>query len=303
MTRRTLFAATLAFATATAAFAADSEATFDKTLSVSGSPTVSVSTGSGYIHVTPGQDNQVHVVGHVHAHAGWLSPSADEDTVKKIVANPPITQSGNTITIGARGDSDLFHNVSIDYDVTTPRATALTAATGSGDLQVTGIAGAVSAQSGSGSVHLALANSTDVKAQTGSGSIHLDGVAGSLRAQTGSGSIEATGNPTADWRLQTGSGSIRLKVATNARFTLDASAGSGDIHVDQPLTMQGTLNHHHVSGTVNGGGPAIHAQTGSGSITINGSSTVSELRENNSVHVPGSTDCIDHPTEPGCRMN
>jgi len=32
--------------------------------------------------------------------------------------------------------------------------------------------------------------------------------------------------------------------------------------------MQGSLNKHHVSGTVNGGGPTIRATTGSGDVTI-----------------------------------
>ena len=303
MTRSTLFAATLAlFATVPAAFAADSEGTFDKTLSVSGQPTVSISTGAGYIHVNPGSDNQFHVIGHVHANPN--SSSSDTDArVKQIVANPPIAQSGNTITIGKHDDNDLYRNIVVDYDVTTPRSTALSASSGSGSVQITGIAGTVSAQTGSGAINLSLANSSDVKAQTGSGSIHIDGFAGGLRAQTGSGSIEATGNLTADWRLQTGSGSIRLKVAPTARFNLDASTGSGEIHVDQPITMQGTLNHHHVTGTVNGGGPALRASTGSGSITINGSAAVSELRDQNSLHVPGATDCADNPNQAGCRMN
>ena len=271
MTRRTLFAATLTlFVTVPAAFAADSEGTFDKSLSVSGQPTVSVSTGAGYIHVNPGADNQFHIIGHVHANPS--ASSADTDTrIKQIVANPPIVQTGNTITIGKHDDNDLYRNIIIDYDVTTPRSTALAANSGSGSVQITGIAGTVSAQTGSGAINLSLANSTDVKAQTGSGSIHIDGFAGGLRAQTGSGSIEATGNLTADWRLQTGSGSIHLKVAPTAHFNLDASTGSGEIHGDQPITMQGTLNHHHVTGTVNGGGPALRASTGSGSITINGS--------------------------------
>ncbi len=305
MTRSTLFAATLAVfvtATATAAFAADSEGTFDKTLSVSGQPTVSVSTGAGYIHVNPGQDNQFHVIGHVHANPN--SSSSDTDSrVKQIVASPPIAQSGNTITLGKHDDTDLYRNIVIDYEITTPRSTALAANSGSGSVQIAGIAGTVSAQTGSGPINLSLANSSDVKAQSGSGSIHIDGFGGGLRAQTGSGAIEATGNPTADWRLQTGSGNIHVKVAPTAHFNLDASTGSGEIHVDQPVTMQGTLNHHHVTGTVNGGGPALRASTGSGSITINGSATVSELQDKNSLHVPGATDCTENPNQPGCRTN
>ncbi len=97
MIRYSLFAAAFALsvaATPTYAFV-DSEATFDKTLSVGASPTVVISTGSGYTHVTAGPDNQFHIIGHVHAHLGWLFSSANEDSVKQIAANPPISQSGN----------------------------------------------------------------------------------------------------------------------------------------------------------------------------------------------------------------
>jgi hypothetical protein len=41
--------------------------------------------------------------------------------------------------------------------------------------------------------------------------------------------------------------------------------------------MQASINSHHVTGTVNGGGPAIHATTGSGDITINGASSSAHL--------------------------
>jgi hypothetical protein len=272
MIRYSLFAAAFVLSVAAApthAFAADSEATFEKTLAVSASPTVVISTGSGYTHVTAGPDNQFHNIGHVHSHPGWLFSSANEDSVKQIAANPPISQSGNTITVSVpHTDSDFFRNVSIDYDVTTPRSTNLTAHTGSGSIQIAGMQSSVTADSGSGSLHLSLAASSNVKAHTGSGSIHIDGVAGGLNADTGSGSIEVAGNLTTDWHLSTGSGSIRLKLADNARFTLAAGASAGSVHIVQPIVMQGSLNGHHVSGTVNGGGPTIRATTGAGSITI-----------------------------------
>jgi Putative adhesin len=305
MIRPTLFAAIALAATAfaTTAYAADADGTFDKSFSVAGAPALSVSTGSGYVHVNAGSDNQIHIIGHVHSHPGLFSSGSD-DAVKQIVANPPIAQSGNTITVATpKNDSGLFSNISIDYDVTTPRSTNLAAHSGSGAIQINGIQAPVTAGSGSGALHLALAGSSSVKASTGSGAIHIEGVNGGLNASTGSGSIEANGNLTTDWRLSSGSGSIRLKLADNARFTLNASTGSGAVHVDQPITMQGSLDHHHVSGTVNGGGPLLHASTGSGSITINGNATAAQLGDKNALHVPGATDCVDNPNQTPCRKN
>jgi hypothetical protein len=64
-----------------------------------------------------------------------------------------------------------------------------------------------------------------------------------------------------------GSVSVRLTVG-NAHFNLDADTGSGSINVSQQISMQGSLNRHHVSGIVNGGGPTIRIGTSSGDIQI-----------------------------------
>jgi hypothetical protein len=277
--------ATLTLAAATAAFAADSS--FDRTLNVSGSPNVSVSTGSGAIHLHSASGNQVHIIAHLHSSHGWMSGGSDVDSrIQQIVNNPPIVQSGNDITIGERhNNNDLYRNISIDYDISLPKSSAISAATGSGDVEIQEVGTTVKAQSGSGSVRVHGVQGTvtlgtgsgdielhqtgpgDVKAETGSGSIRLLGIAGALIASTGSGDIEAQGQPTTDWKVKTGSGTVRLIVG-NAHFNLDADTGSGDINVSQPITMQGSLNKHHVSGVVNGGGPTIRVGTGSGDIQI-----------------------------------
>jgi hypothetical protein len=271
----------------TAAFAADK--TFDRNLNVSAAPNVNVNTGSGNVHLHPGSDNQVHIAGHIHANSGgWFSSSSDvEARMNQIASNPPIQQSGNDITIGERhGNNDLYRNLSVDYDVTLPRASAITANTGSGDVQIDdvgaslkastgsgnvyahGIHGTASLETGSGDIELQQTAAGDVRAQTGSGNIRLAGVAGGLHAGTGSGNIEIAGNPTTDWKLETGSGNIHMDLGVAAHFNLNASTGSGSVNVAQPILMQGSLNKHHVSGTVNGGGPVLKADTGSGEIEI-----------------------------------
>jgi Putative adhesin len=269
---------------AASAFAADS--TFERTLSAGSSPNVSISTGSGYIRLHPGSGDQIHIIGHVHSSHGWMSGGGDADSrVQQIVSNPPIVQNGNDITIGERHNNDLFHNISIDYEITLPRGSAINSTTGSGDVEIQDVGASVKAQSGSGSVRvhgvqgmtnlgtgsgdieLQQTGPGDVKAETGSGSIRLHGIAGGLKASTGSGDIEAEGQPTTDWKVSTGSGSVRLSVG-NAHFNLDADTGSGNISVAQPMTMQGSLNRHHVSAVVGGGGPTIRVGTGSGDIQI-----------------------------------
>ncbi|HTW49390.1 MAG TPA: DUF4097 family beta strand repeat-containing protein [Acidobacteriaceae bacterium] len=273
-----LVAAVIALAPV-AARAADG--TFDKTLQVNGQVMLSVATGSGYIHVSPGSSTEVHIVGHVHA-SDWGFGGSAEDRVHAVVSNPPIEQTGNIIAIGHHME---IHNVSIDYDITVPHGTQLEANSGSGDLrlqdvggplkagtgsgsiQASGATGIVTLQTGSGDIRADLHAAQDVKAQTGSGGIHMQGVAGSLYAQTGSGDIEVAGQPTLGWKIHTGSGSVTLNTGSS-RFTLDATTGSGDVHSDPPLTTHGSLERHHVQGDINGGGPTVQIVTGSGDIRI-----------------------------------
>ena len=260
------------------------DGTFDKTLHVSGTPTLSVNTGSGYVHVSPGSDNEIHIIGHVHANRwGGMDFGSPEDRVKQVVDTPPIEQSGNVITVGKHTS---YHNVSIDYDVTTPKGTNLEANSGSGDLRISdlggslkantgsgsidanGLSGRVALETGSGDIRAEMHSAPDVKAQTGSGSIRLKGVNGGLFAETGSGDIEIDGQPGSGWKLETGSGSVTLNTGGGAKFSLDATTGSGSIHSDPPISVHGSLERHHVMGDVNGGGVTVRVETGSGDIRI-----------------------------------
>jgi hypothetical protein len=275
-------AVTALLLTPAALLAADG--TFDKTLHTGGAVTLYVNTGSGYIHVTPGSDSSVHIIGHVHAAKwnSWIDSGSPEERVRQIVANPPIEQTGNAISIGKHTD---YKNVSIDYDITTPKGTDLAANSGSGDIHVadlsgpakintgsgsidaSGLSGRTSLETGSGDIRAALSSPSGVKAQTGSGSIRLKGVQGELYAETGSGDIEAQGQPTSPWKLQTGSGSVTLETGSS-KFSLDAQTGSGSVHSDPPITTHGSFEKHHITGDINGGGPAVRVETGSGDIRI-----------------------------------
>ncbi len=202
------------------------ESSFDKTLAVSGPVTMSVSTGAGAVHVHAGLDNQVHIVAHVRANDS-LSQSEAQSRVQQIAANPPIHQMGSTISVGPEHNDPLYRNVSVEYDVTTPKQTSLNAQSGSGSVDVADLAEPVNAQSGSGSVNVDNIGGK-VRLQTGSGSVHARGIAGDADIQTGSGSIELQQTAPGDVRAHTGSGSIHLD---GAQKSLQAETGSGSITV------------------------------------------------------------------------
>ncbi len=257
-----------------------SQETFDRTLSFSGNLALSVLTGAGNITLTKGAAGQVHIHGIVKA-----GRNADPAQVQQIVANPPIEQNGNVIRVGGQHGENL-HNISISYEIEAPADTTLIAETGSGNItdtgvgqnaklqtgsgniNATGIEGGFKTQTGSGNIEIEGTGQGDAKAQTGSGNIDLKGVAGALEAQTGSGEIKAEGKPSSPWKLQAGSGTIDLATG-NAPMNLDASTGSGHISTNQALPMDTSSEHHnHLRGPLNGGGPDVRVQTGSGDIRV-----------------------------------
>jgi DUF4097 and DUF4098 domain-containing protein YvlB len=271
-----LVATAAALALAIPAMAA--EATFERNLTVSGRVELSVSTGSGNIHLTRGSGNQVHIFGRVKSNWG-----GSEQRVREIAANPPIEQTGNIVRIGGRHEN--LHNISIDYEIQAPENVFLEAgsgsgnitddgigenariSTGSGNIHATGLHGSFSVGTGSGDIYAEQTGEGDVKAQTGSGNVELKNLRGGLRGGTGSGDIKVGGTPTSPWHLETGSGNVDFW-AGGAALTLDASTGSGNIHTDREMMTQGSSDHHHVTGKLNGGGPTVRIETGSGDIRV-----------------------------------
>jgi DUF4097 and DUF4098 domain-containing protein YvlB len=272
----------LALAAAILAFAAvpalATEATFERNLTVNGHVELTVATGSGHIHITHGSGNTLHISGRVKSNWG-----SNEQKVREIANNPPIEQTGNIVRIGQRHEN--LHNISIDYDIEAPANSFLEASSGSGDvtddgvgqntklstgsgsIHATGLQGGFTANTGSGDIYAEQTGSGDVKAQTGSGNVELKNLHGSLRAGTGSGDIKIAGTPSSDWKLETGSGSVEFWAGNNG-FNLDASTGSGSVHTDQEMAVQGSFDKHHIVGKVHGGGPTVRIETGSGDVRV-----------------------------------
>jgi DUF4097 and DUF4098 domain-containing protein YvlB len=256
---------------------------FERTLPASAALDLYVSTGAGRIHVYPGTDSEIHVKAHVYA--GWNAGGDIDSRIRRISENPPIEQSGNEVHIGDVRPEDrrIYNNITIDYEISAPKSSALNLRSGSGDvlvdnlgrflkgqtgsgnLRAHGIGGPSELQTGSGDIELEVDAPGEVRTSTGSGNIRVHGLNGALTARTGSGDIEADGSVTGSSRLQTGSGNIRLHVGPEAHFNVDASSGSGDIRIAGAPKSE----HHHISAPVNGGGPSLEAHTGSGDIEVN----------------------------------
>ncbi|MDE1161690.1 MAG: DUF4097 family beta strand repeat-containing protein [Acidobacteriaceae bacterium] len=282
MKLRLVALALAAFSTVAAAHADD---TFRRTLDTSAQPDVYLSNGAGSLRIMQSNDSSVEVVGHVHA--GWKSFSDIEARVHRIVANPPIKQSGNSIRIGEVTERSLLNNITIDYEIRVPHDTALNLHTGSGDIEINSVGRFVAAsagsgsirareihgpaelQSGSGDIEINETVAAPIKARSGSGSIRITGLNGSLNARTGSGDIEASGHLDGPSEASTGSGSVRLHTGDSSHFNLEAATGSGTIRVHFPgFEGHDNENRHHVTAPVNGGGAPLAIRTGSGDVEI-----------------------------------
>lgn len=258
---------------------------FERSLKVSGPVDIDLTTGSGDITVRPGDASTVQIKGRIQVHDNWDGDNA-EKKVRYLEQNPPIEQDGNHIRIGHVQDRTLTRNVSIDYDLLVPTDTRLTSTTGSGDVSVEGIRGPVNARSGSGDLklrsltgdvslktgsgdaQLEKISAGQVEVETGSGDVELRELECAMRVRTGSGDVRAEGRPTGDWNLHAGSGQITIRVPSGTGFELEAHTSSGDIHTSLPITVQGTVGHGELRGTVNNGGPRLEVRTGSGDISI-----------------------------------
>lgn len=276
------------------------ECHFERTLGVSGNGALDASTGSGDVKVVSGDNSHVHIRGYVRS-TSWFGSDGAE--VQHICDQPPVEQNGSNVKVGHL-PSNWLRQVRVDYQIEVPRGFAVSAGSGSGDVELHDLGGAVTGitgsgnvrvsnlqsgaklgtgsgdieadglggnaklETGSGTIHARFVHSGDVLANTGSGDIRLENVEGGLRAQTGSGDVEASGRPRAAWDLNTSSGGVKLHVPQGTGFTLDAGSASGDIQTTLPLTLEGGVDKHHVHGQIAGGGPEVHVGTASGDIRI-----------------------------------
>lgn len=249
---RTTLAVVLAVALAAAPMPAraSDDGHFERTLTVSGAVDLDVQTGSGNINVRPGGAGKVEVHATIHASNGWHVGGDVEARIHQIESNPPIEQNGNTIRIGHTNDHELFHNISISYEITTPSDTKLHSASGSGDETIEGIQGPLDATTGSGNLHASNIGG-EAHVRTGSGDVELNSVHGATQATSGSGTIRALGIGGA---LTASAGSGNIVLEQTAAGDVEVSTGSGEVE------LKG----------VKGG---VRASTGSGNIVADGTPT------------------------------
>ncbi len=214
---------------------------FDRTLTVTGPVRLEVVSSRGDVRVGPGAPGQVTIRGEFELYL-WPWENARQ-RAEEVVQHPPIEQHGDVILIGHKREE---RNIRINYDITAPPQTELSAETGLGNVQVRGIRGPVSLSTGAGGI-TAEGIGDDAKARTGTGSIQFAHIEGNVRADTGAGSV----------------------TLNQVRGEIRAGTGTGGITIEEPggriITKTGSG-----SVTVRGAKADLRASTGSGNVTIEG---------------------------------
>jgi hypothetical protein len=232
------------------------EGRVDRSFTVSGPVRLELSNGSGSSRVSVGAPGEVKIHAEFRVRAWpWNDP---ERTLKDLVANPPFSQSGDLIHIGASGWERT--EFSADYTVTVPPDTEMRGFSGSGDMDVNGIAGPANFTVGSGEVIVRDAKG-DVRARTGSGEIRIERPGGNVEADAGSGNIEVR-DVTADLRIHSGSGEINIDGNPGAANFWDVRATSGNVSLHVPASASFRFYAHTSSGDINAGMPSLQEQSG-----------------------------------------
>ena len=235
--------------------------TFDRSYKVDGPVRLELANSSGASVVSAGTAGEVRVHADFQVHS-WSDGSAERQKAV-LLANPPISQQGNVITVGGLGSPS--GRMIVNYTITVPASTQIHAIAGSGSVSVTGIEGPANLLAGSGKI-VASDIAQDVQAIAGSGEIELSNIKGLVQATAGSGKVELT-DVHGESRVQAGSGGLSI---THPSDAVTASSGSGGIQI---TGAKADLRVHTGSGKVDvDGNPDSSAfwefRSSSGSVTL-----------------------------------
>jgi DUF4097 and DUF4098 domain-containing protein YvlB len=189
-----------------------------------------------------------------------------------------------------QGDVDLNSDFG-KINFTTGSAASLTVKTLNGDIALKDLAidGLINAQSDFGDLTLTQAHGQNYTLTTKNGKISADAVQGTLTVSTDFGDVDLSGGQDATLNLtsrsgvlsysgslgagphllSTNFGAINLQLPQDTPLNVDLMTKFGHIRSDLKITIStNELDQKHWTGTINGGGASLKAQTDNGDITI-----------------------------------
>jgi Toastrack DUF4097 len=233
---------------AIAAPAAAQRVPFERTYEVGANAVLDVSTVRGRIEVTGGETDRVTVAGTATVRVGWNVPANAVEIVRRVAANPPVEQDGSTLRLRPPSSDEELRAVTIAYQVTVPRGTAVKTQSDSGATTVSGVSGHVNVRTQSSAIALRdLGGSAE--AASGSGAIDVSGVGRELRVSTGSSAITLR-KLGAGLSARTQSGAIRAWFVGEGDVEVETGSSAIDLDgVRGGLTVSSSSGHMRISGT------------------------------------------------------
>lgn len=195
-----------------------------KSFTVSGTPTLNMSTFDGYITVRAWDRQEVQL--------NISKRASTERQMRGIRTN--INQNGSNIHFSSNFDDSYarreagvsFVNAIVSVEVNVPRNSSLRLTTGDGRLEVEGVNGSMNLTTGDGRIDVRNAHGR-LSARTGDGRIEVQNFEGNVDAHTGDGRIYLDGR-FSGLEADTGSGSIMLSVPSDFDATIETNAEGVD---------------------------------------------------------------------------
>jgi len=143
--------------------------------------------------------------------------------------------------------------------------------TGDGTIDVRDLEGEVELSTGDGRID-AIGMQAALRARTNDGRVNVDGRFNRLELRSGDGSVTATAREGSrmegDWSLSSRDGSITLRLPEAFPAELDAQTGDGEVTLDFPVKVSGSLSRSRIQGTIQEGGPRLELRTADGAIHL-----------------------------------
>jgi len=261
-------------------FAAASEDTWETNLTLdhplSGDvQQLSVNSGAGDVTILRGEGSNMRIDAHVRADLdrveGGKLTSYFEDHVK-------LTEERGTLTLRDVHSENKERGWSVSITVHVPRAMAVNANSGAGDVIVRHASGNLNLNSGAGDVLLDVPASEidSASANSGAGSVELivGNLHGELLGNSGAGNVGAklgrTGN-SASVSLNSGAGNVEIILPRNVSGQFDLKTDTGSVSVPQELGLLVRKNGvvgEEAHGAVGAGSSHFSLQSGAGSIRV-----------------------------------
>ncbi len=261
------------------------ELMLDQTFDVRSDGTLSVDVPDGDVEVRAGSDSRASVKVYVSARdMGW-----GREVFERMEFD--VRGGGDDVSVRAhspRISSDEWrHNrgVGVKVELTIPRGFNADISTSDGDIDIGSLDGRVELRTSDGDIHFGTLRGPKITIETSDGDVVGEMLeAERVALETSDGDIEVT-VAAGSARISTSDGDIQLHLVNQAEIHLSTSDGDITIYADPSLRanvelrgedvylasgfkLEGRILRRGATGTLNGGGPLLVAETGDGSISI-----------------------------------